>query len=271
MTQDTTFYLPRFAVLLRKELAENWKSYMLRALMVFGVTLIAFLWNAYTEYKYAAAFDFVEDDDPVWYFEAAFARWGLFIWGCSYASLALEHLKSKAGRTAFLMTPATPLEKFLLYWLLTVVGFLLFYAAAVLLADWARTLVYMAAYPDLPILPVDWTAVWSVPEVFNSTDEIRLLVCGYFFLQSFFMLGSSVWPRNSFLKTFAAGMGIAVLYIAAGNGLYELLLPEGYYLPDNPDEHHAMDVLNIGLCLLTVVDWVLAYYRFKESEIINRW
>ena len=85
--------------------------------------------------------------------------------------------------------------------------------------------------------------------VFKHTHTFVLMIASYFFCQSCFVLGSSVWPKNSFIKTFSAGMIIFIAYV---------LIVVGFAC------------LSAIAVLFTLTNWTLAYFRFKESEIINR-
>lgn len=54
MIRDTFFSMPRFVELCRKEMVENWKTNLLRFVLMYGVLAIALVWNAYLEYRYAS-------------------------------------------------------------------------------------------------------------------------------------------------------------------------------------------------------------------------
>lgn len=47
---DTFFSLHRFANVCRKEIIENWKSLLLRMLLMYGGLTVVLVWNAYYEY-----------------------------------------------------------------------------------------------------------------------------------------------------------------------------------------------------------------------------
>ena len=47
MIRDTFFSLHRFVNVCRKEMVENWKTYILRSVMVYGMLAIVFVWNGY--------------------------------------------------------------------------------------------------------------------------------------------------------------------------------------------------------------------------------
>ena len=50
MIRDTFFSLHRFVNVCRKEMVENWKTYILRSVMVYGMLAIVFVWNGYYQY-----------------------------------------------------------------------------------------------------------------------------------------------------------------------------------------------------------------------------
>ena len=52
MIKDTFFSLPRFINLCRKEMVENWKSNVLRMVLMYGVMAVVLVWNGYTQYNY---------------------------------------------------------------------------------------------------------------------------------------------------------------------------------------------------------------------------
>ena len=79
MIRDTFFSLHRFVNVCRKEMVENWKTYILRSVMVYGMLAIVFVWNGYYQYHNLEAG--AVGMDPIWEFESRFFLWGLVIWG----------------------------------------------------------------------------------------------------------------------------------------------------------------------------------------------
>ncbi len=275
MIRDTFFSMPRFVSLCRKEMVESWKANVLRMVLMYGVLAVVFIWNGYLEYD---RYDWKGlKEDPVWTFDVIAFIWGIVVMGGLSASFMMERMKTKTGRTAVLMTPATMFEKFFSRWLIFTCCFLVAFFIAFKLADWTRVLYFMAKYPgtdriaSVPLFsylvgPAEqhWTA-------FNDCHEFVLGVSFYFLLQSCFVLGSSVWPKNAFLKTFAAGVLIVIVYLLIGAGLVKLFFPENYIGGRNFSEDEILFWGNILFSLGALFNWVLAYFRFKESEIINRW
>lgn len=280
MIRDTFFDGHRFVNVCRKEMVENWKSLLLRWVMMYGTLAIALVWNAYWEYgRYNRSIERITDG--IWSFGMIAFAWGIVVMGCFSASFIMERMKTKNGRTAMLMLPATQFEKFFARWLVFTFGFLVAYLVAYRLADWTRMLLMTVLFPEeegiaqVPLLAcligggreslTDWT-------LFSDCRQFLMGIGGYFFLQSFYVLGSSIWPKNTFLKTFAAKMVIFIVYVTVGGLLAETLFAGKHVgLTAEPAEDTVHLLFTIGFFALALFNWVLAYYRFKESEIINRW
>ena len=65
MIKDTFFSLPRFMNLCRKEMVENWRSNVLRMVLMYGVMAVVMVWNGYFEYRYWHS---GQIEDPAWTF-----------------------------------------------------------------------------------------------------------------------------------------------------------------------------------------------------------
>lgn len=274
MIRDTFFSMPRFVSLCRKEMVESWRANVLRMVLMYGMMAIIFIWNGYYEY-YGCGWEGTTED-PVWAFDVVIFIWSIVVMGCLSASFMMERMKTKTGRTAMLMMPATMFEKFFSRWLIFTFGFLIVFLVAFKLADWTRVLYFMIKYPDanqiasIPLLPYlvgpaeHWTA-------FGDCNQFMLGVSFYFLLQSCFVLGSSIWPKNAFLKTFSVGVVIVITYLLIGTGLVKSLFSEHYVGKRYFSEDEGCFWGFILFSLAALFNWVLAYFRFKESEIINRW
>ena len=120
MIKDTFFSFSRFGKLLHKEVSENWKLYMLRTLMIYGVLTIALIWAGYFEYKsYNPLFSFDDANVHV----TTLITWMWVWWGftCLGASFAFESMKSKTRRiTNLIGCLLTTFEKYFLHWLIYV-------------------------------------------------------------------------------------------------------------------------------------------------------
>lgn len=276
MISDTFFSMHRFVSVCRKEMVENWKVYILRSVMVYGVLAIIFIWDGYFDYKNEYAIS--QGIDPLWGFEARIFLFAFVIWGCISASFAMERMKTKTSRTVVLMTPATMFEKFFSRWLVATCGFVVVFLIAFKMADWTRMAVYMVKYPDLDIISSFplwqfWTNSGAFYEVVRGGGpQTSMFISGFMFIQSFFLLGSTVWPKNALIKTFSAGIGIVVVYILFAVALTKIFLSGNYQMADMDISKETVQTAVILVSgAFTLFNWVVAYYRFKESEIINRW
>ena len=277
MIKDTFFSLPRFMNLCRKEMVENWRSNVLRMVLMYGVMAVVMVWNGYFEYRYWHS---GQIEDPAWTFLLVVFIWSLWGFGCLSASFTMEKMKNKTSRLSALMVPATPFEKFFSRWFVFTVVFLVIFLISYKLADYTRFIIYSLAYPEEKdfIIPVDLSHLVGERKTYYTLCRTGLqfgaLLSAYFFVQSLFVLGSSIWPKNSFLKTFASGTVIAIVYFLLAVFMSKMFLENGNYYSENVftgmSEDTAMSIMIVVGIFFTLMNWTLAYLRFKESEIVNR-
>ena len=277
MIKDTFFSLPRFMNLCRKEMVENWRSNVLRMVLMYGVMAVVMVWNGYFEYRYWHS---GQIEDPAWTFLLVVFIWSLWGFGCLSASFTMEKMKTKTSRTSMLMVPATPFEKFFSRWFVFTVVFLVIFLISYKLADYTRFIIYSLAYPEEKdfIIPVDLSHLVGERKTYYTLCRTGLqfgaLLSAYFFVQSLFVLGSSIWPKNSFLKTFASGTVIAIVYFLLAVFMSKMFLENGNYYSENVftgmSEDTAMSIMIVVGIFFTLMNWTLTYFRFKESEIVNR-
>ena len=277
MIKDTFFSLPRFMNLCRKEMVESWRSNVLRMVLMYGVMAVVLVWNGYFEYRYWHS---GQIEDPAWTFLLVVFIWSLWGFGCLSASFTMEKMKTKTSRTSMLMVPATPFEKFFSRWFVFTVVFLVIFLISYKLADYTRFIIYSLAYPEEKdfIIPVDLSHLVGERKTYYTLCRTGLqfgaLLSAYFFVQSLFVLGSSIWPKNSFLKTFASGTVIAIVYFLLAVFMSKMFLENGNYYSENVftgmSEDTAMSIMIVVGIFFTLMNWTLAYLRFKESEIVNR-
>lgn len=275
--KDTFFRLPRFMNLCRKEMVESWRSNVLRMVLMYGVMAVVMVWNGYFEYRYWHS---GQIEDPAWTFLLVVFIWSLWGFGCLSASFTMEKMKTKTSRTSMLMVPATPFEKFFSRWFVFTVVFLVIFLISYKLADYTRFIIYSLAYPEEKdfIIPVDLSHLVGERKTYYTLCRTGLqfgaLLSAYFFVQSLFVLGSSIWPKNSFLKTFASGTVIAIVYFLLAVFMSKMFLENGNYYSENVftgmSEDTAMSIMIVVGIFFTLMNWTLAYFRFKESEIVNR-
>lgn len=264
--ENNFFSLSRFAKVAKKDFMENYKTNALRIIMLYSVITVILLWAGFLRYNNG------QEDSSINYpmslvlapIFALLLDGTLFL----YASFMMDGMKTKTKRISFLMNPATTFEKYIYRWIMATILFFAIYLVVFMLADYTRVIIYSIAYPDLYIEPF---SILKSKEVIMD-GNVFFFLSSTFAVQSFFVLGSTIWHKNAFIKTVAAVTVIAIVYSLTAAGLGKWLL-DGLSFPMlnsiSPSDIRAMAI--IAMSCVAVFNWVLSYFRFKESEIIHRY
>ena len=272
--KDTFFSFPRFANYFKKVLVEDRKRLLQRIITVFGLLVVfgAIISDScYQHYMEALKIGIVRSEiDPAIDGLMPLFVFGLFI-GCALsASFIMEPMSSKTSRIYALMLPATSFEKYFVRWFIYTIGYLVVYYLLFLLVDVMRVCVFSVVYPEIDII----TFLNPYAEIVALRDEVPLgfVVSLYLLLQSIFVLGSSLWPKYAFLKTFTAYTILGMAFSAFFAGLMNLFDRPGnsYIMPELSDDTLFL-IATCGVMMVTLFFWWLAYKRFKEMEVVNRW
>ena len=272
--KDTFFSFPRFANYFKKVLVEDRKRLLQRIITVFGLLVVfgAIISDScYQHYMEALKIGIVRSEiDPAIDGLMPLFIFGLFI-GCALsASFIMEPMSSKTSRIYALMLPATSFEKYFVRWFIYTIGYLVVYYFLFLLVDVMRVCVFSVIYPEIDII----TFINPYAEIVALRDEVPLgfVVSLYLLLQSIFVLGSSLWPKYAFLKTFTAYTILGMAFSAFFAGLMNLFDRPGnsYIMPELSDDTLFL-IATCGVMMVTLFFWWLAYKRFKEMEVVNRW
>ena len=272
--KDTFFSFPRFANYFKKVLVEDRKRLLQRIITVFGLLVVfgAIISDScYQHYVEALKIGIVRSEiDPAIDGLMPLFVFGLFI-GCALsASFIMEPMSSKTSRIYALMLPATSFEKYFVRWFIYTIGYLVVYYLLFLLVDVMRVCVFSVVYPEIDII----TFINPYAEIVALRDDAPLgfIVSLYLLLQSIFVLGSSLWPKYAFLKTFTAYTILGMAFSAFFAGLMNLFNRPGnsYIMPELSDDTLFL-IATCGVMMVTLFFWWLAYKRFKEMEVVNRW
>lgn len=272
--KDTFFSFPRFANYFKKVLVEDRKRLLQRIITVFGLLVVfgAIISDScYQHYMEALKIGIVRNEiDPAIDGLMPLFVFGLFI-GCALsASFIMEPMSSKTGRIYELMLPATSFEKYFVRWFIYTIGYLVVYYLLFLLVDVMRVCVFSVVYPEIDII----TFLNPYAEIVALRDDAPLgfIVSLYLLLQSIFVLGSSLWPKYAFLKTFTAYTILGMAFSAFFAGIMNLFDRPGnsYIMPELSDDTLFL-IATCGVMMVTLFFWWLAYKRFKEMEVVNRW
>ena len=272
--KDTFFSFPRFANYFKKVLVEDRKRLLQRIITVFGLLVVfgAIISNScYQHYMEALKIGIVRSEiDPAIDGLMPLFVFGLFI-GCALsASFIMEPMSSKTSRIYALMLPATSFEKYFVRWFIYTIGYLVVYYFLFLLVDVMRVCVFSVVYPEIDII----TFLNPYAEIVALRDDAPLgfIVSLYLLLQSIFVLGSSLWPKYAFLKTFTAYTILGMAFSAFFAGLMNLFnRPGNSYIMLELSDDTLFLIATCGVMMVTLFFWWLAYKRFKEMEVVNRW
>jgi len=277
MIKNNFICIKRFTLLYKKDFIENWKTMLLRFVMLYAIMAIIFSFIGLSEFKSRTNYNYnPSNGDNNYLIPATFIFWGF---GCLFASLMMEKMKDKTKRIAYLMTPATNFEKFFSRFLPAVVVFIIAFFVAFKLADYTRIAILSIRYPEFNITAVNITQGLCSQNPGAMTDnwmEFTALFSVYLFFQSLFILGSTLWYKNPFIKTLATGIAITLLFYAVDALLVNSLFNEsqlfsvGDYCRGIIEKWTTRRNIIFLFSVLTLFNWVISYFRFKDSEIINR-
>lgn len=288
---NQTFNLHRLAAYMRKEIGENSRRYLLFAAVMAGLMLLgtvsysAMRHHESIELYNGAAETFSGNDmsefkafNPGTHLSEAYYRYHacirswlsvIFMFATAFfASTAFYSMASKEGRLRILTTPASHFEKFMSAFLISVIGGWLVCVAGWWLAEYLNYWLFSLLTPYGKIFrPTE------LGPMFNGLQPTFLSIIIFIplFLQSLFFLGSTVWPRLSFPKTFWAASLILVamsLTLTAGYSIGLDMLGHKGMPPRFLMDAHTYAYLLSGL---TLMNYAIAYARLRETDVVRQW
>lgn len=100
-------------------------------------------------------------------------------------------------------------------------------------------------------------------------SEVNVFWMAVLFSQSLFALGSIFFQKHPVAKTFIAVMLIATVYYFIGYGTYRIF-DSGYWYSGMISGEPSMGLLWCLVIFGCIINYALSYWRFRESEIIQR-
>lgn len=250
----------RIKSLMAKEWDEQKKHYLLIWLVYFGVMAVIFTWCSlmYVQDEISDGYDAVSSTQGEFWSGSSFIYpfyiLLLLLAVSSRGSDFMFGTTDRQGLQANLSLPASTGEKFLVRWLFIVpFTYLLFYMAF-LAADLVRLLVCSAVFSDLKVFHL------LIGEALDGELLVQSLAG-----QSLFILGSTFWKKNGFIKTAACLIAYAILWVAVA-----LALISQYENPETEILYPLWirNLLDWGMPLLVwVVCTALAYWRFQNMQL----
>ena len=279
---NNTFNIKRFGLVFRKDILEDWKRYLLLLLTMLGLlTLITYFQTAsyYSNHDNSTDYSYL-NKDLLKSFSLMFVGFG--IW---FASTFSTPMNSKLKRTSYLISPSSNLEKFLVRWIITTVGFIVAFFVSMWIADKLRVGICSVVYPEADIHFLDITKITSPKGTpYSRYDMIPreisvIFISLYFLFQSIFLLGSTFWEKVTFIKTFSFVALIISAFVLMVNGATRLFYAKfneymnvlnSFELGENRPTEQTITYAVIIISVFTLTFWILTFFRMKESEIIKR-
>lgn len=250
----------RIKSLMAKVWDEQKKHYLLIWLVYFGVMAVIFTWCSlmYVQDEISGGYYAVSStQDEFWCGSSFIYPFYIMLLSLAVSSRGADFMfgaTDRQGLQANLSLPASSGEKFLVRWLFIVpFTYLLFYMAF-LAADLVRLLICSAVYPDLKVFHL------LIGEALDGELLVQSLAS-----QSLFILGSTFWKKNGFVKTAACLVAYAILWVTVA-----LALISQYENPETEILYPLwiQNLLNCGIPLLVwVVCTALTYWRFQNMQL----
>ena len=250
----------RIKSLMAKVWDEQKKHYLLVWLVYFGVMAVIFTWCSlmYVQDEISDGYYAVSStQDEFWTGSSFIYPFYIMLLLLAVSSRGSDFMfgaTDRQGLQADLSLPASTGEKFLVRWFFIVpFTYLLFYMAF-LAADLVRLLICSAVYPDLKVFHL------LIGEALDGELLVQSLAT-----QSLFILGSTFWKKNGFVKTAACLVAYAILWVTV-----TLALISQYENPETEILYPLwiQNLLNWGIPLLVwVVCTALTYWRFQNMQL----
>jgi hypothetical protein len=192
-------------------------------------------------------------------FYRAFFIATLFAWGTIATSVCFNDLHGRATNAAFLLLPASALEKTLSRLLLFTVGLIAYLLVLTTLLSW---------------LLEGINALWIDDRrgFFTPLDEVGWALVPHFLVaQSLFFLGAAWFRKVQFVKTVASVIGIGIGLCAIAAGLAWMVGPQRC-LNANCFEFPFLDWLTDAapvayFYLMPLFCWFVTWLRVSEAQV----
>lgn len=272
---NDTFSIKRFGLLIRKDIQENWKKYLMHIATVYGALVIILTLSSSPNVTYENSVN-RENINLL-----NFTLFIFFIMGLVFASTMMEPMNNKVKRISYLMNPSSVPEKFLSRWVIVTVFYIIIFLLVLVPADVTRVFICSIRYPGIEVPFMDFSKLVGESESWGEYSfppkVFTVLIAVFFLLQSIFVLGSTFWQKNTLIKTFTVVLIITSIYLFVCYQLISILFFDGmegfsdrlFSTTDN-SENGPNIIISIIPALFALTNWILAFFRFKESEIIKR-
>ena len=271
------FDMTRFCRVLKLDFVEGRKAMMWGALCMVLLYLF-FFWFAHEIGFHDSRFDYEQNPerrmlmrvDAICEAVGVFSAIAMFIFFLISASTLYHGEQKKQQRIAWLMLPASNLEKFLSRW----IYLLVFSVVGGLLTFFVADLIHMAylTMTDYPVQSAadDFFKIFPHTRTFPSgeyTGDNPLSVTSQYTalitIHAFFLLGGVFFKKFHFIATTAVFAVAMACFASVYNSL-------GYRDTPTPPDYILGNIISIGfsVCLIAIFTW-LAYWLFCRWQVVT--
>ena len=247
-----------FMLTLKKDIIDNRKSLLLGVGGIWGFCLLIGCFLGYNTFGGSLG--------ELFYFSFMFLAIG-----CVAASVSFNNLKNKDNRIASILVPDTPFDKFIIRWLAVVPALCCVMIAGFYIMELARIITFKLSHDaELVANSGSYCQVLNLWAMFGKGNqtvggELRgTFIMSYLFSQSFYILGAVLWPKLSFIKTFAAVWVLQTLFSIATVSVGRINIAIHIDVSD-----FLWLVIAVEF-VLTIVIYFLAYLRFRNSQVVYK-
>lgn len=263
------FSLSRLCLVAKRDIMENWKKNLYNCLTLYAILASALV---FTMLRLHGVHEKVPNGFWVCMALVAFGGWAVVL------SNVMESMSTKAKRIAFLMVPATSLEKYLWRLIYVTVGFAVSFAVALLATDVTYLLLNSIfgeeEYRSLAGFAIgvylNWNSLVLDDNWLLTVWSFVITLWGY----SFFVLGGAFWRRRAFVKTVGCIL-LAFLLLLTAVQWVPVSAEHSFYdwvhtiMADEGKATVAVSLLTIVFFLFTVLNLWLGYRLFRRSQIVG--
>lgn len=199
----------------------------------------------------------------------------LFLLIAIIASMGFNGLRSKGKRADYLAMPASTAEKFTYNAMFYVIGGVLAVVACIYLADLTRIAVLWFKRGDDFLVPGPTafaeTVVKWVDMDGNAASCLPEFLLNCLWYASMFMLGSILWPKNTFLKTalLVLAYWVIMAYMHEKIVYSNAMTSDGVMRDIKFGVERFKQFMLIVDCITIIVCWVGGWYLFKKKDVIS--
>ncbi len=242
------FSLPRFGNYCMKFYTENYKDIFF---MFLGITIALSLIIMTDEYYISYGINLLV----------------FFIFSIINASRFSRNINPRAKKIEFLLTPASPFEKFLSYLLHIYVAIPIIYAIALLCAQYLAMLITTV----FTLTPYEWTLPFSIVQ-WGSDSWVFMMV--WMTSVAYFFFGSTVWTKNSLLASLAIVFFFGFFCSSIWSlGAVSMLFDKDWTFILNASRaiDNIENIMTVGVITISVLSTLafltIGYMRITEYEV----